>query len=62
MVQVDNIGVPVFHRSMPVWMAVRFLSLPAVVYVLMMRVVDMQVLVLKRLVQVLHLAGIVSRP
>jgi hypothetical protein len=47
---------------MPVWMAVRFLSLPAVVYVLMMRVVDMQVLVLKRLVQVLHLAGVVSRP
>ena len=62
MVKVDNVGVFVFQRRVPVWMAMRLLSLPALVWVLMVLVMGMEVLVLKHLVQVLHLAGVVSRP
>ena len=47
---------------MPVGMAMRLLSLPALVCVLMVLVMDMEVPVLKRLVQVLHFDGVVSRP
>ena len=62
MVKVDNIRVLVLEGSVLVWMAMRLLSLPAFMCVLMVFVMDMQVLVLKRLVQVFHLAGVVSRP
>ena len=62
MVKVDNVGVLVLEGSVPVWMAMWRLSLPALVCVLMVLVKDMQMLVLKRLVQVFHLAGVVSRP
>ncbi len=62
MVKVDNVGVLVLEGSVPVWMAMRFLSLPALVFVLMMLVVDMQVLVLQRLVQVFDLDRVVGRP
>ena len=41
MVKIDNVRVPVLEGSVPVWMAMRFLSLPALVYVLMVLVMDM---------------------
>ena len=62
MVKVDNVRVLVLEGGVLVWMAMRLLSLPALVWVLMVLVMGMEVLVLKRLVQVLHLAGVVSRP
>ena len=62
MVKVDNVRVFVLEGSVPVWMAMRLLSLPALVYVLMVLVMYMEVPVLKRLVQVLHFDGVVSRP
>lgn len=62
MVKVDNVRVFVLEGSVPVGMAMRLLSLPALVCVLMVLVVDMEVPVLKRLVQVLHFDGVVSRP
>ncbi len=51
MVKVDNVRVLVLEGSVPVWMAMRLLSLPALVCVPMVLVMDMQMLVLKRLVQ-----------
>ena len=62
MVKVDNLRVFVLEGSVPVGMAMRLLSLPALVCVLMVLVMDMGVPVLKRLVQVLHFDGVVSRP
>ncbi len=62
MVKVDNVRVFVLEGSVPVGMAMRLLSLPALVCVLMVLVMDMEVPVLKRLVQVLHFDGVVSRP
>ena len=62
MVKVDNVGVPVFHRGVPVRMAMRLRSFPARVLMLVVRIVDMQVLVLGCLVPVLQLARFVSRP
>ena len=59
---VDNVGVPVFQRNVPMRMAMRLRSLPAFVSMSMVLIVDMQVLMLKRLVHMLHLAGVVSRP
>ena len=42
MVGIDNVRVLVLEgSSVPVWMAMRFLSLPALVYVLMVLVMDM---------------------
>jgi hypothetical protein len=41
MVKIDNVRVLVLEGSVPVWMAMRFLSLPALVYVLMVLVMDM---------------------
>jgi hypothetical protein len=41
MVKVDNVRVLVLEGSVHVWMAMRFLSLPALVYVLMVLVMDM---------------------
>jgi len=62
MVKVDNVRVFVLEGSVPVGMAMRLLSLPALVCVLMVLVMDMGVPVLKRLVQVLHFDGVVSQP
>lgn len=62
MVKVDNVRVFVLEGSVPVGMAMRLLSLPALVCVLMVLVMDMEVPVLKRLVQVLHFDGVVSQP
>lgn len=62
MVKVDNVRVFVLEGSVPVGMAMRLLSLPALGCVLMVLVMDMEVPVLKRLVQVLHFDGVVSRP
>ncbi len=62
MVKIHNVRVLVLEGSVHVWMAMRLLSLPALVCVPMMLVMDMQVLVLKRLVQVFDLAGVVNRP
>ena len=62
MVKVDNVRVFVLEGRVPVGMAMRLLSFPALVYVLMVLVMDMEVPVLKRLVQVLHFDGVVSRP
>ena len=62
MVKVDNVGVCVFHRSVPVRMAMRFRSLPTLVFMSMVVVVNMQVLVLQCLVQMLQLARLVARP
>lgn len=62
MVKVDNVRMFVLEGSVPVGMAMRLLSLPALVCVLMVLVMDMEVPVLKRLVQVLHFDGVVSRP
>ena len=62
MVKVDNLRVFVLEGSVPVGMAMRLLSLPALVCVLMVLFMDMEVPVLKRLVQVLHFDGVVSRP
>ncbi len=41
MVKIDNVRVLVLEGGVPVWMAMRFLSLPALVYVLMVLVMDM---------------------
>ncbi len=41
MVKVDNVRVLVLEGSVPVWMAMRLLSLPALVCVLMVLVMDM---------------------
>ena len=38
MVGIDNVRVLVLEGSVPVWMAMRFLFLPALVYVLMVLV------------------------
>ena len=62
MVKVDNVRMFVLEGSVPVEMAMRLLSLPALGCVLMVLVMDMEVPVLKRLVQVLHFDGVVSRP
>ena len=62
MVKVDNVRVFVLEGSVPVGMAMRLLSFPALVCVLMVLVMDMEVPVLKRLVQMLHFDGVVSRP
>lgn len=62
MVKVDNVGVFVLEGGVPVGMAMLLLSFPALVCVLMVLVMDMEVPVLKRLVQVLHFDGVVSRP
>ena len=62
MVKVDNVRMFVLEGSVPVGMAMRLLSLPALVCVLMVLVMDMEVPVLKRLVQVLHFDGVVSQP
>ena len=62
MVKVDNLRVFVLEGSVPVGMAMRLLSLPALGCMLMVLVMDMKVPVLKRLVQVLHFDGVVSRP
>ena len=62
MVKVDNVRMFVLEGSVPVGMAMRLLSLPALGCVLMVLVMDMGVPVLKRLVQVLHFDGGVSRP
>ena len=52
---VNDEGMRVTHRRMAVGMTMRLGSLPAFVLVLMMRVVDMQVLVVMRLVRMLEL-------
>ncbi len=62
MVKVDNVGVLVLEGSVSVWMAMWRLSLPALMYVLMVLVMDMQVLVFQRLVPMLQIARVVSRP
>ncbi len=62
MVKVDNVGVLVFHRSMPVWVAMRLRPFPAFVFMSMVLIVDMQVLVLRGPVPVLKFARVVSRP
>ncbi len=62
MVKVDNVGVFVFQRRVPVRMAMRFRSLPALVLMSMVLFVDMQMFVLQRVVPVLQLARVVSRP
>jgi len=62
MVKIHNVRVLVLEGSVQVWMAMRLLSLPALVCVPMVLVMDMQMLVLKRLVQVFDLAGVVSWP
>ncbi len=62
MVKVDNVGVFVYQRHVPVRMAMRVLSLPALMCVLMVLVMDMQVLVFQRLVLMLQIARVVSRP
>ncbi len=41
MVKVDNVRVLVLEESVAMWMAMRFLSLPALVYVLVVLVMDM---------------------
>ena len=50
MVKVHNVRVLGLEGSVPVWMAMRLLSLPALVCVPMVLVMDMQVLVFYRLV------------
>ncbi len=62
MVKINNISVRMPDGSVLVWMAMRLLSLPALVCVLMMLVVDVQVLVIERFMQVFRLAGVASRP
>ena len=62
MVKVDNIGMAVSQGSMPVRMTVRLQSLPALMYMPMVLVGNMQVPVLHRRVHVLRLAGITRRP
>ena len=62
MVKVDDKGVLVRHRRMPVWMAMRLRPFPAFVFMPMMLIVDMKVLVLQCLVPVLQLSGVVSWP
>ena len=58
-----SVAAPVVPEgSVLVWMAMRLLSLPALVCVLMMLVVEVQVLVFERVVHVFRLAGVVSRP
>ncbi len=61
-VKVDNVGVLVFHRSVPVWMTMWLRPFPALVFMSMVLIVDMQVLVLRCLVPVLQLARVMSRP
>ncbi len=62
MVKVDDVRMLVLERWVLVWMAVRLWSLPALVGVLMVLVMDVQVLVLKPLVHMFHLAGVMRRP
>ncbi len=62
MVKVDDIRMLVSKGKVSVWMAVRLRSLPALVGVLMVLVMDVQVLVLKRLVYMFHLVGVMRRP
>ena len=62
MVQIDNVGVLVRDRRMPVRMAVRLRSLPALVCMLVVLVVNVGVLVVERLVTVLNFRGVARRP
>ena len=62
MVKVDDVGVLVFHRSMPVRVAMRLRPFPAFVFMSMVLIVGMQVLVLRVLVPVLKFARVVRRP
>ena len=48
--KVNNVRMPVSQGSMPVRMTMRLRSLPSLVYMLMVLVMDMQVLVFYRLV------------
>ena len=52
MVKVHNVRMLVFQRSVLVRMAMRLLSLPALVFMSMVFVMDMRMPVLKRFVQV----------
>ena len=62
MVLVDNVGVPVPHRVMPVRMATGFRPLPALMFMAMMLVVDVQVFVIRCWVVVLQFSWVVRRP
>jgi len=66
MVEIDNERVFVFHRRVPVAMAMGllplFMTLAVLVAVLMVLVMDMQVFVFQRLVEMFHRTGIVGRP
>ena len=56
MVKVDNVRVFVFQRSVPVGMTMGLRSFPSLVLMAMVVIMDMQVLVLERAVQVLQFA------
>ncbi len=62
MVDVHDVNVLVPEGRVPVRMAMRLPCVPALMCVPVVRVMGMQVLVLERLVQVLHLAGVMRRP
>ena len=55
-------GVLMFHRSVTVTVSVRLRSFPTLVFVLMMLVMDVQMIVIYRLVPMRQLGRIVSRP
>ena len=61
-VKVDDVGVLVGDRAMPVRVAVRLRPLPALVHMLVVLVVNVQMVVLDRLVPMLLLLGVVRRP
>ena len=62
MVEVDHEGVPVPNRRMPVRVPMGLGSLPAFMLVLVVFVVDVQVLVFRRLVPVHEHARVFGRP
>lgn len=62
MVKVDDKRVLVPEAGVPVGMAMRLRSLPTLMRVPMVLVVEMRMLVLKRIVKMFHLIGVVSRP
>ena len=62
MMEVDNVGVPMLQRGVPVRMAMRLRPFPAFVYMAMMHIVGMEVLMIQRRVHMFQLARVVSRP
>lgn len=59
---VDHEGMPMPYPAVPVWMGMRFRSLPPFMLVLMVFVMHMQVVVLERVVCVFEFVGVLRGP